>query len=436
MAKRRNAKLKTTTAVAESEQPTPIVEGPAPAAPLAAVDEPAPIEAISETPVAAEAPAPIDAANSAPESPSVVPATAAKETPAVDVAGATAAAIETQSPGEATPEPSAVGEVQAAETPVATAAAPIEEAPTDAATVEAATNVEPTEAAPQLVTVSEPVEAADAVVATEPAAAIARSEAARLRADSAADRLRSDAATDAQPAHRTATIIPIQRHREFLARVATIAMATALGVIVGSLTTSALLPGAETVTADTAQPDVPRATAASVDKLAAEVATLKEALAASAAMAPQAPAAAATVGVDALGRDIALLKASFGESEIGANARLIELVAQVNRTEKAEADLAARLNRIEKPAVSKADISPEITGSIKADTPPVAEDWVLWRVYDGRAVVQGRRGLFDVSPGADLPDLGVVREITQRDGRWVVITQNGMIVETPRHRLG
>ena len=46
--------------------------------------------------------------------------------------------------------------------------------------------------------------------------------------------------------------------------------------------------------------------------------------------------------------------------------------------------------------------------------PPVAEDWVLWRVYNGRAVVQGRRGYFDVVPGVDLPDLGVVREITQK----------------------
>jgi hypothetical protein len=68
--------------------------------------------------------------------------------------------------------------------------------------------------------------------------------------------------------------------------------------------------------------------------------------------------------------------------------------------------------------------------------PPVAEGWVLWRVYKGRAVVQGRRGIFDVVPGIDLPELGIVREIIERDGRWVVITQNGTIVGAPGHHLG
>src|SRR5262249_30306851 len=136
-------------------------------------------------------------------------------------------------------------------------------------------------------------------------------------------------------------------------------------------------------------------------------------------------------------RDIAVLKASFGESEVGANARLLELVTQVNRTEKVEADLAARIAKLEKPtAAAKADVSPEITGSVKPASTPIASGWVLWRVYQGRAVVQGRDGVYDVIPGADLPGLGVVREITQRDGRWVVITENGMIVPAQGQHVG
>ena len=163
------------------------------------------------------------------------------------------------------------------------------------------------------------------------------------------------------------------------------------------------------------------------------MATLKAALAANAAMAP---AGSSAGNADGLSRDIAVLKASFGESEVDANARLLDLVAQVNRVERAETDLAARLARIEKPPAAKPEVSPEITGSVAPASPPVAEGWVLWRVYDGRAVIRGQRGVFDVMPGAELPDLGVVREITKRDGRWVVITENGMIVQAARRRLG
>jgi hypothetical protein len=174
------------------------------------------------------------------------------------------------------------------------------------------------------------------------------------------------------------------------------------------------------------------ASAASVDKLAIEVASLKAALDASAAALPSASATAASV--DTLARDVALLKTSFGSSRSSADTHLTDLVAQVNRAEKAETDLAARLARLEKTDVTNVDDTP--TGSILSATPPVAEGWVLWRVYNGRAVVQSQRGIFDVMPGVDLPGLGLVREITERDGRWVVITQNGTIIPAPNHHLG
>src|SRR5258708_29738968 len=103
MAKRRNAKLKNTTVVAESEQPMPLV-GQALAAPIAAVDEPAPIEAALEILVASEAPSLADAANPAPEFPSVALATVAMDTPAGGEAAVTGTAVAVE--GKSSEEPS------------------------------------------------------------------------------------------------------------------------------------------------------------------------------------------------------------------------------------------------------------------------------------------------------------------------------------------
>jgi hypothetical protein len=233
-----------------------------------------------------------------------------------------------------------------------------------------------------------------------------------------------------------AAMVPIGRNRPYFARAASIALAAAVGAVIGSLVPMVLIPAAEPVNAEVVQPDGLRATNASVDRLAAEVATLKATLAARAVAAPPVPADATSASVNALAGEVAVLKASFGTSETSADAHLTELVAQVNRAEKAESDLATRLARLEKPEVTSAVVSREITGSMQPATPPIAEGWVLWRVYNGRAVVRSRRGYFDVVPGVDLPDLGLVREITQRDGGWVVITQNGTIVPAPGHPLG
>ena len=75
-----------------------------------------------------------------------------------------------------------------------------------------------------------------------------------------------------------------------------------------------------------------------------------------------------------------------------------------------------------------APVSPEITGSITRGKLPVANDWVLWRVRNGRALVQGNGGYFEVVPGSQLPGLGLVQRIVKEDGRWMVLTRNAVIV--------
>ena len=60
---------------------------------------------------------------------------------------------------------------------------------------------------------------------------------------------------------------------------------------------------------------------------------------------------------------------------------------------------------------------------------PVVEGWVLRDVTDGLAVVQGRQGIYEVVPGDPLPGVGRVDAIRRQDGRWVVVTSRGLIVE-------
>jgi hypothetical protein len=61
-------------------------------------------------------------------------------------------------------------------------------------------------------------------------------------------------------------------------------------------------------------------------------------------------------------------------------------------------------------------------------TGSVVEGWVLRNVYGGSALVEGRPGLIQVMPGDSLPGVGRVETITREDGRWVVVTERGLIV--------
>jgi hypothetical protein len=54
---------------------------------------------------------------------------------------------------------------------------------------------------------------------------------------------------------------------------------------------------------------------------------------------------------------------------------------------------------------------------------------VLRKVYDGAALIENRDGIVEVEPGVTLPGVGRIEGIKrQPDGRWVVVTQKGLIV--------
>jgi hypothetical protein len=60
--------------------------------------------------------------------------------------------------------------------------------------------------------------------------------------------------------------------------------------------------------------------------------------------------------------------------------------------------------------------------------PRVVQDWIIRDVYDGLVYVQGQGNIYRVSIGAPLPGLGRVEQVKRQDGRWLVQTPKGIIV--------
>jgi len=125
------------------------------------------------------------------------------------------------------------------------------------------------------------------------------------------------------------------------------------------------------------------------------------------------------------------------------------LKLSVSNTNAQLTKMAEMLERIDKQAdqrrAAATQASPEVTGSITPKpvpmvlgTPPstlqhpIVQGWILRRVYDGTALIDGRAGIIEVEPGTMLPGIGRVEDIKKQDGRWVVLTSKGLIVSASK----
>ena len=153
--------------------------------------------------------------------------------------------------------------------------------------------------------------------------------------------------------------------------------------------------------------------------------------------------------------DIAALKASVEHTAKANTAQFSKTSDRLDKVEKAQAEPAAKLAKLSE-AVDKLRAAPvasvaaaaasaaakEVTGSISppatampATAPkpemarlPTLDGWVLRDVTNGAALIEGRRGMFEVYAGDPIPGLGRVDAIRRQDGRWVVVTGKGLIV--------
>jgi hypothetical protein len=160
--------------------------------------------------------------------------------------------------------------------------------------------------------------------------------------------------------------------------------------------------------------------------------------------------------------EIVALKSSLEHNSKTTTGQLNKTSDRLDKVEKAQAEPAAKLAKLSE-AVDKlraaqastttttaAAAAPasakDVTGTIPqqaaaapAPAPaappkpevarlPTVEGWVLRDVANGSALIESRRGMYEVYAGDPIPGLGRVDAIRKQDGRWVVVTSKGLIV--------
>jgi len=164
---------------------------------------------------------------------------------------------------------------------------------------------------------------------------------------------------------------------------------------------------------------------------------------------------AAVARIDA---DIVALKASLEHTAKAGLTQFNKTSDRLDKVEKAQVEPAAKLAKlseaVDKLRTAQASAASaqaqardvNVTGSVPqqvaaAATPapaappkpevarmPTVEGWVLRDVANGSALIEGRRGMYEVFAGDPVPGLGRVDAIRRQDGRWVVVTSKGLIV--------
>ncbi|WP_426533280.1 hypothetical protein [Bradyrhizobium sp. McL0615] len=161
-----------------------------------------------------------------------------------------------------------------------------------------------------------------------------------------------------------------------------------------------------------------------------------------------------------LDAEIVALKAGLEHNSKATTGQLNKASDRLDKVEKAQAEPAAKLAKLSEtvdklraaqttttaaaaPAAAK-DITGSIPQQVAAVTPPASapaappkpemarlptvEGWILRDVANGSALIESRRGMYEVYAGDPIPGLGRVDAIRRQDGRWVVVTSKGLIV--------
>ena len=173
------------------------------------------------------------------------------------------------------------------------------------------------------------------------------------------------------------------------------------------------------------------------------------------ATSPRSPDAALEASVARVDADITALKAGLEQTSKASMSQFNKTSERLDRIEKAQAEPAAKLARLSE-AVDKLRAGPasaaakETTGSVappagaqalpmpqaspaapktEVGRLPTVDGWVLREVGHGSALIESRQGLYEVYAGDPVPGLGRVDAIRRQDGRWVVVTSRGLIVQ-------
>ncbi|MEZ5787159.1 MAG: hypothetical protein R3D62_12010 [Xanthobacteraceae bacterium] len=150
-------------------------------------------------------------------------------------------------------------------------------------------------------------------------------------------------------------------------------------------------------------------------------------------------------------QEVSALRAAVETSARDTQSKTTRIAERLERSERAQAEPLAKLAKIGEAverlerrgapataAAKTAALPGDVTGSIGAPLPVAApgtrpanviSGWTLKEVYNGVALIKGSAGLVEVWPGDNLPKIGRVLSIRKQDGRWIVVTTRGVIVD-------
>ncbi len=193
-------------------------------------------------------------------------------------------------------------------------------------------------------------------------------------------------------------------------------------------------------------------------RIAEELRALKDSVAASnkgAVRAVQAPVP--SEDLKAMKAGLAALNEGLERLKQDTSGRLTQLTAQLDRVEKSGGDTARitplvdRLDRIERqtatlvtgsitqqgaaPSQDQAQVltqgQTQVAKVEEAKQPDAKqqrlEGFVLREIFDGVALIEGRRGIIEVMPGQNVAGIGRIEKFERRGRQWVVVTDKGFI---------
>ena len=217
--------------------------------------------------------------------------------------------------------------------------------------------------------------------------------------------------------------------RRFGAMAAVVALATVAGALGGALATAGVgkLMAGDSAQASAQTSEKDSALEASVARLDAEIVALKSSLEHN---------SKTTTGQLNKASD-RLDKVEKAQAEPAA--KLAKLSETVDKLRAAQASTTTTAAAAPAPAKDVTGSIPQQAAAAPAPAPaapskpetarlPTVEGWVLRDVANGSALIENRRGMYEVYAGDPIPGLGRVDAIRKQDGRWVVVTSKGLIV--------
>src|SRR5918993_1291235 len=136
------------------------------------------------------------------------------------------------------------------------------------------------------------------------------------------------------------------------------------------------------------------------------------------------------IAVQDPGKKLSALEGKLDRMESQIMANLASLAAKAAAPAPAPVPAAAPApDAAASPAATEAPAREAAPAAKSARNEPL-DGWVLREVYDGAALIEGNRRLYEVMPGGVIPGVGRVEAIERRGRSWVVLTDKGTISAT------